>query len=281
VVGSNVSFTRPVANQTSVEKAPQGQPFQDQISLGSALDTTSQIPGALQVQAQVSAPVLKPDVASGAAGTQSQAETPTPEQSAPSTLVDLQEAVAQNSTDGVGFLFTMNQALSAKDASEVHWSSALEAFSSLPHEDKVAAGQRAFYTQAAMLPEYAEAVAELPVEQQSQFPTMLIQAKEAGILDVPELEAKVKSWAEANPEQAYMAQMSGFADYAGQQLAAEAGRQGQGSLHQAQGDREQTLQGLSEHAHGYVTDRADYLGGVHSLVMSGHTQLAQQLLDLA
>ena len=211
---------------------------------------------------------------------------PTPETiaSSPSTLAmefpPTLEVPTDTQAEGAGVLQTMTQSMAAKASSEAHWDAATEAFKALPLEDKTAAGRRAFYTQASMLPEFAETLASLPLEKQLEFPLMLYEAKQSGAIDGDELAAKVAKWSEENPEQSYMAQMSGFADYAGQQLFSAAVKQGVEKLSDLQvGPREQTLADLSAHGNDYVVDRGQYIGGVHKLTSSGLPELAQQLLD--
>lgn len=200
---------------------------------------------------------------------------------APSTLVMEQpELIASSEVESGSPLATMSQALSAKGSSDAHWSAGLEAFTALPEDDKAAAGKRAFYTQAASLPQFAETLAGLPDDQKHMLPVMLMGAKESGAIDGNELNSMVSEWSANNPEEAYMAQMTGFADFAGEQLVAEAVKQNVGSLGEMKiGPREEALSKLSVHGNSYVEERADYLSGAHQLVTSGHVELAQQLLD--
>jgi hypothetical protein len=201
---------------------------------------------------------------------------------APATLLmePVAELEAGETVQGGGVLATMSRALAAKGSSDAHWSSALEAFGDLPLEDKMAAGKRAFYTQASMLPQFAETRESLPPEMQTKLPGMLMRAKEAGELDGPQLEAMVKDWSESNPEAAYMAQMSGFADYAGEQLVNAAVEQKVSSFDQLKlGPREEALSKLNSHSNSYVADRGDFLNGAYKLHSEGHGELAQQLLN--
>lgn len=187
-------------------------------------------------------------------------------------------AVEESSSEGP--IQVMTRALEAKASSEANWSTGLESFMALPDEDKKAAGRQAFYTQAAMLPELADFKASLPEDQQPQFGKWLSSAQQSGAVDKTWLESMVTPWSESHSEQAYMAQMSGFADYAQEKLFEVAVEQGVGSMAEIQrGPREETLFNLVQQANSYVTDRGAYIDGAHKLFSSGQKELAQQVLD--
>ncbi len=199
----------------------------------------------------------------------------------PSTL--MMEAPAFDTSieaEGQNVLSTLTQSLSAKTASNAHWEAGLEALAALPEADKSAAGKVAFYTQAASLPQFAGTLEGLPDDQKPFFPNMIFEAKEAGALNGDELATMVTEWSEKNPEQAYLAQMSGFASYAADQLVTEAVKQGLGSLEELQvGPREESLVRVSTHGNGYVRERNIYLSGAFDLSSTGHLEFAQQLVD--
>lgn len=242
---------------------PDAQP-QELVTLSRVPDAPAQVAS----QPSPSSPVQEPAVA--------------PPQNAPATLTMEApvETEAADAVQGGGVLATMSQALAAKGSSDAHWGAALEAFGELPLEDKTAAGKRAFYTQAAMLPQFAQTRESLSPEMQPKLPLMLMRAKEAGELDATQLQDMVKDWSENNPEQAYMAQMSGFADYAGEQLVNAAIHQNVGSLDQLTlGPREEALSKLGSHGNSYVADRGEFLNGAYKLHSEGHPDLAQQLLN--
>ena len=201
---------------------------------------------------------------------------------APSTLM-MEEPLSDTSVgmaDEAGTLGLLTQSLSAKANSEAHWEAGLTALTALPEGDRVAAGKVAFYTQAASLPQFESTLAGLPEEQKPLFPNMIFEAKEAGALDGDELTNMVKSWSENHPEQAYLAQMSGFANYANDQLLSEAVKQEVGSLDKLQvGPREKALFEVSSHGDSYVRERNVYLSGAAELTSQGNIAFAQQLVD--
>ncbi len=198
----------------------------------------------------------------------------------PSTLaMELPEEVG-GTEPAEGPVQTMTRSLMAKSSSDAHWEAGLEALNKLPEEDREAAGKRGYYTMAAMLPEFAETLAGLPPDQQPMFDQMLHGAKEAGAIDGNWLDGLVKDWQAKNPEQAYQAQMSGFASYANEQLGTAAQEQGIENMAGFKiGPREQALIDVSNHGHSFVVDRSAYLDGVYSLFNSGQHELAQQVLD--
>lgn len=201
---------------------------------------------------------------------------------APSTLVmeEPQTAAISSPTleGGQSALATLTEATMAKISSEAHWDSALNAFGDLPEADRAAAGKRAFYTQAASLPEFAETLNGLQPEMRPKFPVLLQNAKEANAIGNIDLDSMVKKWSAENPEQAYIAQMNGFADYAGEQLVNAAIDQGATSLSELKkGPREEALSQVQLHSDGYVRDRGAFFSGAHKLVSDGHQAMAQQL----
>lgn len=64
-----------------------------------------------------------------------------------------------------------------------------------------------------------------------------------------------------------MAQMNGFADYAGEQL-----------VDATRGPRQEALGKVQLHSDGYVRERGAFFFGAHQLMTDGHTEMAQQLL---
>lgn len=210
---------------------------------------------------------------------ESEVKTTTSAAKSPTTLFEEAAPGQVSGPEDPGMLGVVSSALTVKNSSEAHWTAALEAFGKLPDADKAAAGKRAFYSQAAMLPEFAQTREGLTAEQLPFFPQILMNAKDSGAIDGGMLESRVKQWSEENPEQAYVAQMTGFADFAGEQVAATAAAQGVTSVNDlAAGPREKALLGLAAHGNGYVSDRNAFLGSVNRLVQQGHTELAGQLM---
>lgn len=175
----------------------------------------------------------------------------------------------------------LSRAIEAKSGSQIHWDAALEAFGELPQEDKMAAGKSAFYTQAASIPEIAQRV---PVGELRPS-VVLEQAKADGtlgsMLEGIDINETVKLWSAENPEQANMSMLTGFADYAGDELVKIATQQRVGSFDQIRaekGSREEALFNLMRHGDGYVRDRGAFLTGANELWNSGSKELAQQIL---